>query len=71
MITGIGVECAGCHRRKAPHGRSVPDALYGSLCTPYGGCEEYNKEPLPGCLWPGETSEQFGFTHCNNATEDR
>ncbi len=64
---GIAVECKYCHRDKAPHGRSVPDLRYGQLCT-VDECEYYNSEPLPGCLWPGETSEDFGFNHCLNAT---
>jgi len=68
MITGIAVECTVCKRNKAPHGRSAPD--YANLCEGHL-CHGYSKEPLPGCLWPGETSEQFGFAHCNNATEDR
>ncbi len=69
MITGIAVKCTECGRGKVPHGRSAPDALFGHLCD--SGCNGYNLEPLPGCLWPNETSEEFGYTHCNNATEDR
>ncbi len=66
---GIRVECAVCHKRKAPHGRSVP--LMGrQYCTSESVCAGYQMDPLPGCLWPGETSEQFGFHHCDNATEE-
>ena len=68
MITGISVECTVCRRTKAPHGRSVPDLRYDDYCT--NDCSGYCNEPRPGCLWPGETSEQFGYEHCLNAIED-
>lgn len=63
---GIAVYCTKCGKREAPHGRSVPDQL--DLCR--DGCPGYDREPLPGCLWPGETGKEFGFAHCDNAMED-
>jgi len=66
MKVGIEVECVVCHRRKAPHGRSVPYEL--GLCN--HECPGYDKEPLPGCLWPGETEESFPFSICRNATRE-
>ena len=74
MRVGIAVYCSVCHRRKAPHGRSVPYALAGSLCSEDMAefeCEGYRQEPLPGCLWPGETEEDFGYTICGHATEEK
>lgn len=68
MKVGIRVYCTVCHRAKAPHGRSVPDATYSSWCT--HECGGYYDEPKPGCLWPGETSEQFGYEHCGYATAE-
>lgn len=68
MIVGVRVYCAVCHRAKAPHGRSVPDATHGSWCT--DDCSGYQIDPQSGCLWPGETSEDFGYAHCGRATED-
>ena len=65
---GIAVRCHICRRTKAPHGRSVPDVTYASYCN--HNCEGYEYEPLPGCLWPGETSEDFGYRHCLSATRE-
>lgn len=64
MRVGIRVKCTVCHQTKAPHGRSTP--LYGYYCD--FECPGYNLDPKPGCLWPGETSEEFGFPFCNDAT---
>lgn len=61
---GIRVDCAVCKQMKQPHGRSAPvQAMY---CD--DRCSGYNADPMPGCLWPGESSADFGYTHCTNAT---
>lgn len=70
MKTGISVTCATCGRTKAPHGRDVPAAEGASYCRS-GACPDYIHEPLPGCLWPGETAEEYGYYSCDAATEDR
>lgn len=61
---GISVKCATCGRDKEPHGRSAP--MYSSGCD--NDCEGYYAEPLPGCLWPGETDADFGYHSCDSAT---
>lgn len=63
---GVSVDCNVCGRRKAPHGRSVADAMANSLCD--RDCAGYLQEPMPGCLWPGETDAEFGFMSCEHAT---
>lgn len=68
MRVGIRVQCKVCGRMKAPHGRSVADLMHGAYCE--DECKGYDAEPLPGCLWPGETAVDFGYAHCLNATED-
>ena len=68
-VIGVQVYCAICFRAKAPHGRSVPDATYGTYCVDDESCSGYSRDPKPGCLWPGETSDDFGYAHCLNATE--
>lgn len=45
-------ECARCHRRKSPRGRSIPLAMAGGLCD--HDCPGYSEDPKPGHLWPGE-----------------
>lgn len=67
MKVGIAVECTTCHRDKAPHGRSVP-MLGPSYCT--DECIGYKADPMPGCLWPGETEEDFGYPICAHATKE-
>jgi hypothetical protein len=62
---GVGVICERCGRRKAPHGRSAPE---GGMYCAMDDCAAYNDAPKPGCLWPGETCEEFGYHHCHNAT---
>jgi hypothetical protein len=64
-IQGIEVFCQTCKRRKKPHGR---DSRNSDLCDER--CKGYNEWPKPGCLWPRETSKQFGFEHCDNAVEE-
>ena len=49
------VECAVCHRTKAPRGRSVALAMAGALCDT--DCRGYYEIPLPGHLWPSEWDE--------------
>ena len=51
------VRCATCKRPKAPAGRSVPMAAYGSYCQADIGpfaCKGYYEDPKPGHLWPNE-----------------
>jgi hypothetical protein len=49
------VECARCHKTKAPRGRSVPLPMAGGLCDM--DCEGYYEDPKPGHLWPSEELE--------------
>lgn len=70
MRVGISVSCLKCGRDKSPHGRSVPDLRADAYCTEGGGCSGYWDAPLPGCLWPRETEEEFGFNICGNAVKD-
>lgn len=46
-----------CKRMKKPIGRSGP--LQGGHCD--DDCEGYRQAPHPGSLWPGETSDDFGY----------
>ena len=64
MRIGIAVVCTICHQMKAPHGRSVP--MGASYCTEE--CEGYELDPHVGCLWPRETSKDFGYQHCDKGT---
>ena len=68
MKQGISVKCATCGRRKAPHGRSIPDMIHSGYCS-REDCPGYDEDPKPGCLWPGETSIEFGYECCDQATE--
>jgi len=34
----------------------------------YDQCKGYEEDPKPGCLWPGETEEEFGYQICSHAT---
>lgn len=63
---GIRVECSVCGLQKRPHGRSAPMTLV--MCEPED-CVGYDQLPLVGCLWPGETSEDFGYSCCNLGTQ--
>jgi hypothetical protein len=63
MTVGVSVRCTVCGRTKKPHGRSAPLGL--SWCT--DECEGYEFYPQPGCLWPGESGEEFGYEYCMNA----
>lgn len=56
-IVGFAVECKECGKTKAPRGRSAPAELY--LCDMH--CPGWDKYPLPGDLWPGETADDFGY----------
>jgi hypothetical protein len=64
---GIAVTCTTCGRNKKPHGRSAPVGSW--LCDEQ--CQGYHQMPWPGCLWPGETDEEFGYPCCDRATELR
>ena len=61
---GIRVTCGICGRTKQPHGRSAP--MGSSYCN--RDCKWYHEDPKPGCLWPGETDEDFGYACCDAAT---
>lgn len=61
----IEVTCKTCGQQKQPHGRSA--SMHRSYCD--NDCVGYNDGPKPGCLWPGETSEDFGYKHCLHATK--
>ena len=63
---GIAVECSVCGLRKKPHGRSAGLAMANSLCDQ--DCPGYLDTPEPGCLWPGESEEDFGYPTCDHAT---
>ena len=56
-VVGKVVECATCHKRKSPIGRSAPMEMY--LCD--DDCPGYSKAPLSGSLWPGESEAEFGY----------
>lgn len=66
MRVGVQVHCTVCGHMKQPHGRSVPLGAY--YCD--GDCPGYKLDPKPGCLWPGETEEDFGFPICSRATKE-
>lgn len=55
--TGYRVECKVCGLMKAPRGRSAP--LSNAYCD--HECMGYAERPFPLDLWPGETSEDFGY----------
>ena len=59
MRIGISVECAVCHRTKAPRGRSLPCQWASSRCD--WDCPGYRLDPQAGSLFPGETEAEFGF----------
>ncbi len=66
---GVYVRCSTCGHQKRPRGRSAPLLL--TMCEPSfpgldDGCDGYNKPPLVGDLWPGETDEDFGYP-CSDA----
>ena len=61
---GVSVGCVTCGRTKAPRGRSVARASYGSYCD--HDCEGYALDPCPGSLWLGETCREFGYRHCQS-----
>lgn len=45
-------ECARCHRRKQPQGRSAALEAANGYCD--SDCEGYYEQPRSGHLWPGE-----------------
>jgi len=59
MSVGVEVDCTVCYLRKKPVGRSAPMEMANSLCD--SDCPGYYQEPYAGQLWPGETSEDFGY----------
>lgn len=56
---GVAVNCTVCGLRKKPVGRSAAAEMANSLCD--HECPGYYADPKPGCLWPGETREEFGY----------
>lgn len=68
MKVGIHVYCQSCKRKKAPHGRSISAVTIDSWCT--NECDGYGEFPKPGCLFPRETAEDFGYECCDYATEE-
>jgi len=56
---GVRVECGTCHRMKKPIGRSASLAAANGYCD--DDCAGYREAPLPGSLWPGEHSDDFGY----------
>lgn len=66
MRVGISVTCTICGYMKKPHGRSAPPGI--KYCD--DDCPGYNQDPKPGCLWPRETYEEFGYPCCDNATKE-
>ncbi len=65
---GKAVTCTVCDRRKKPIGRSAPMEIANSLC--YDDCPGYYLQPTPGCLWPGETQEEFGYQQLRRLYEN-
>ena len=65
-LRGIRVVCGICGQPKVPHG-SIAMAMHGSCCD--SPCPGYDREPLPGCLWPGEISDTDDAPICNLAAE--
>lgn len=62
---GIATRCDKCVRIKKPHGRSAP--MGSDYCD--RDCSGYDLDPLPGCLWPGETDADFGYPCCDLSTK--
>ena len=56
---GVAVQCETCGKTKTPHGRDAGALAANSYCDT--DCPGYNDDPIPGCLWPGETDEDFGY----------
>lgn len=67
MRVGISVHCVVCGLMKQPVGRSAP--LGASYCD--RDCPGYDAEPRVGSLWPGETSEEFGYPVSDVGTKER
>ena len=67
MKIGITVTCPTCKRTKAPHGRSASFMI--NYCDD-NSCPDYRKAPEPGCLWTGETEEDFGYPICSHGTRE-
>jgi len=69
MKVGISVRCTTCDKRKSPIGRSAPLEMDGGLCD--SDCSGYREEPYPGCLWPCESEEDFGYPIGLDGWEER
>lgn len=63
---GIRVTCVVCGYMKKPIGRSEP--LGASYCD--DECSGYRQPPYVGSLWPGETTEDFGYPVGSDGTEE-
>lgn len=61
---GVIIRCAVCGDMKKPIGRAGP--LGASYCDL--DCPGYTQKPYVGSLWPGETSEEFGYPIGINGT---
>ena len=75
MRVGIEVRCSVCGKPKAPHGRSLPIPEHRQWCEANFlnqalQCPGYYADPQSGCLFPGETEDDYGYECCNNATEE-
>lgn len=66
MRVGIAVYCSVCKHEKKPHGRSAPLGSYH--CDEE--CSGYELDPKSGCLWPGETEDDFCYPICHHATKE-
>lgn len=66
MRIGIAVTCVECGLTKQPHGRDSRETA--GLCT--NACPGYYLDPQAGCLWPGETEEDFAYP-CTHASVEK
>ena len=64
---GVMVKCAVCGQMKKPIGRSAP--VEASYCD--HECKGYQQNPRPGSLWPGETSDEFGYPVSEDGSVER
>lgn len=62
---GVIVHCQTCGYMKKPLGRSGP--LGSVYCDEE--CVGYRQPPFVGSLWPGETSEDFGYPVSEDGTQ--
>lgn len=65
---GICIYCQECGKLKQPWGRSVPISTANIYCY-HDNCEGWDKEPLSGSLFPGESEYDFGYPCSDNGTK--